>query len=203
MDSLKMPPDRLMRTRIQTQSCTPHRDCEERKERILTSQDRPAFCPDNVPVELKAIPRWVCWRSVWAKEKEKYEKIPLRPRDGRPASVTSPDDWSSFEVAAGQFTEWNGSGVGIVLSGEDDLVGLDFDNCADPLEEWVERAVRSLDTYVELSPSGKGLRGFLRGRLPGRERRRGQVEMYESGRYTLGEGEPACTILHFGQVANQ
>ena len=88
-------------------------------------------------------------------------------------------------------------GIGFVLSptagGEDRLVGVDLDKCRDPqtgaVEPWAAEIVRTLNTYTEVSPSGRGLRLFLLGRLPAKGRKRGLYENYESGRYVTVTGQ--------------
>jgi putative DNA primase/helicase len=66
------------------------------------------------------------------------------------------------------------------------LCGVDFDKClvdgriADPQ---IARWVALLDAYLEISPSGRGLRLFLFGTLPEQDRRIGHVEVYSDKRF--------------------
>ena len=66
-------------------------------------------------------------------------------------------------------------------------VGIDLDKCRDPetgkIEPWAEAIIRELDSYTELSPSGRGFHIWVRGTLPQGPRRAGRVEMYDNGRY--------------------
>lgn len=145
--------------------------------------------PESIPSELKAIPRWLLWR--------------LEDRDGKPsktpyqvsgtlAKVNDPATWTTFENALTAYLQGGFSGLGIALSGDDDLTGVDLDKCLNPntgeLDPEAARIVADLPTYCEISPSGRGLRLFAFGRLPQGGRRKGKVEMYESGRYLTVTG---------------
>ena len=84
------------------------------------------------------------------------------------------------------------NGIGYVLTDDDGLVGADLDHCRDPetgtIEPWALRIVEHLDSYTEITPSGTGLRIFIHGKLPSGGRKRGNVEMYDSGRYLTVTG---------------
>ncbi|HEY8415598.1 MAG TPA: AAA family ATPase, partial [Thermaerobacter sp.] len=70
----------------------------------------------------------------------------------------------AFDEALAVVDRGRADGVGFVLG--DGWVALDLDGCRDPLtgslEPWAEAIVRRLDTYTEVSPSGKGLKLILR-----------------------------------------
>jgi putative DNA primase/helicase len=92
------------------------------------------------------------------------------------------------------------SGVGFVFAEDDPFAGIDLDHCRDSetgaVAPWAQKIVDALDSYTEVSPSGTGLHIFVKATLPGRNNRKGPVEMYESRRYfTLTgnhlEGTPA------------
>jgi primase-polymerase (primpol)-like protein len=74
-----------------------------------------------------------------------------------------------------------------VFSKDDDLCGVDLDKCRDPdtgrLKLWAWRILKHLRSYGEISPSGTGVKLFLRGTIPGSRRREGNVELYDCGRY--------------------
>ena len=172
----------------------------------------------NIPQELKALPRWITWRAeIWTPG-EKPRKVPYDPRAlNSRASSTDPDTWATFEQAETAYTEREGdtdafTGVGLVLNG-DGLAGIDIDECVtngtpDPA------ALALLDSlnaaYVEISPSGTGLRGFgyappldrgVNGMLDGLH-----VEAYSTARYltltghTLKAG-PLAPLKGFKELA--
>jgi primase-polymerase (primpol)-like protein len=93
-------------------------------------------------------------------------------------------------------------GIGFVLTGED-LVALDLDRCIATgrdgavragdlggIDPWARAIARELDSYTELSPSGHGLRVFVRATLPpGLGNRRGCFEVYDRARYVTVTGD--------------
>jgi len=129
----------------------------------------------QLPAELMSQPRWV--RHV--------AKRPVTP-DGRPASVTDPGTWSTYDAARRSRV---GDGLGYVLG--DGIACLDLDNCLDERgrPNALARAVlaRVPDAYVEISPSGRGL--HIWGRAPEAPgRRRDGIEAYSAGRYITVTG---------------
>jgi hypothetical protein len=62
-----------------------------------------------------------------------------------------------------------------------------LDNGRDPktgrIKKWASQIIRDLASYTEVSPSGTGVKIFLKGKVPGKLRRKGDIEMYDSGRY--------------------
>lgn len=140
-----------------------------------------------MPAELCRVPRWVVWKGP---------KVPYcATASNSTASVTAPDTWAAFNEAQTAYEEGGYQGVGFVLSG-DGIVGVDLDKCVQSGEP-APAALGLLDRigceYIELSPSGTGLRGFGYGdNITGR---RGQldgvnVELYASKRYLTVTGHP-------------
>lgn len=155
---------------------------------------------DSISAELTAVPQWVGWRYVWRPPTErkpgKWDKPPVNVRGG-PGSSTDPATWSPFAEALAAYQAGDLDGVGIVLyraEGEvgPGLVGIDLDKCRNPdtgeLEPWAAHIVRDLASYTEVSPSGRGVRIFVRGELPAGRRRSGCIEMYATGRYLTVTG---------------
>jgi putative DNA primase/helicase len=143
-----------------------------------------------VPDDLAERDQWVLWRfeNVGGRQ----TKVPYSIR-GRKASSTNPRDWSEYEAV---LETWGRSpqrytGIGFVFSAEDPFVGIDLDNCLDDagwLKPWAQGVVeRFSDTYIEVSPSGRGLKIWARGKLPanlpGVQVGDGQIEMYDHARY--------------------
>ena len=106
------------------------------------------------------------------------------PRRRGRASSSDPETWNSFDSAVASV--WS-DGVGYVFAAADPYIGIDLDDCRDPatgeLASWAERRIDRIDTYTEVSPSGTGVHLIAHGHVPGPRRRRGPVEMYDSGRY--------------------
>lgn len=151
------------------------------------------FDPDGVPAALRRLDQWVVWRS------EPTERGPTKApyRAERPsarASTREPGHWSGFQTAldAARGTP-RVAGVGFVLTADDPFVGIDLDDVIDPATGAVDplaaRAIRRLDTYTEISPSGTGVHLILEGSLAGLVgRKHGRVEVYEEGRYLTVTG---------------
>lgn len=152
---------------------------------------------DAIPEELKALPQWVLWNpnDERTREKDGVEgcKIPLNPATLRNASSTDPTTWGTFEQVETMVAQ--GYGIGFVLTKEDPYVCIDLDHVIDGGKLSLEAAqiVKQMDTYTEISPSGKGLHLWCRAVKPGTRSRGGIVELYDSGRYIRmsGNGENA------------
>jgi hypothetical protein len=149
----------------------------------------------NIPDEFIHYPHWVNWRSVSRKEGGNPTKPPYQP-NGILAESNNLATWSSFSVVADATPRYDG--IGFVLSKDDPFVGLDFDHCRcnafDTLDPkiagglnmvlpQVANYVRKLNSYTELSPSGKGIHVFLKGHLPVDGKKKGDYEAYQTGRY--------------------
>jgi putative DNA primase/helicase len=142
----------------------------------------------NVPHELQVCRQWICYRAVPSKKRAgKTDKLPCSPFNGEVINAHDPAQWADFSQAVDYVRSHpqQVSGVGFVLTAEDPFVGIDLDNCvrSGEIKPWAMEIVNKLKSYTEISPSGTGLRIFLRGALPPRGRRKGAVEMYTDGRF--------------------
>ena len=145
---------------------------------------------EGVPGTLRALPRWVCWR--YEQRNGKLTKAPYDARADRYASSTDPSTWADFETALAAGERYDG--VGIVLG--NGLSGVDLDNSLTgdgQLKLWAAQIVEQLSSYTEVSPSGHGVKLFLRGTLKRKGNRRdlgdGHVELYSAGRYFTVTGD--------------
>ncbi len=160
--------------------------------------------PEQLPSELTDLP-FVNWR--WERDGGDWKKPPIQPNNPkRYASPTNRETWGGFSEAAANLGRPDVDGLGVILDGTAGLVGLDFDKCADPLtgairadvQTWIAR----LASYTEFSPSGTGIRIFVRGVLPVDGKRDAQqgVEVYQKGRYLTVTGQrlptTSATIVH-------
>ena len=167
---------------------------------------------DQIPPELQALPQWVTWMAARPLDikKSKPDKIPLNPRNGFPASTTNPRSWGSFQLASAFYRSYVGAphtvraggtvrsgpicGVGFVLSPDDPFVGVDLDVCVGPdgiIAPWALEIIEQAVSYTEISPSGTGVRIFLKGKLPSPGFRRDAAEVYQSARYLTVTGRAA------------
>ena len=134
---------------------------------------KPAALPvifENIPMELKRIPRWVLWShtEVGSDGHKRWSKLPVQA-NGQSASSTNPTTWADFLTvqAAYQNNPTRFSGVGFVFSEDDNLVGIDLDDCYDAdlscfTNAAMQQLAQSVSGYMEISPSGTGVKIFTR-----------------------------------------
>lgn len=157
----------------------------------------------DIPQDLQALRQWICWRE--SEIDGKLTKLPLRPIDGKLASVTNPLDWTDFDTAVQAAVYRNG--IGFVFTASDPFVGIDLDNKAANLDKTIEfqNILKYIDTYVEISPSGKGFHAIARGVLPGSGRRKFGIEIYDKDRFFTFTGnrisEHTCPQERQAQIA--
>jgi primase-polymerase (primpol)-like protein len=138
-------------------------------------------------------PRWIAWRYAWKRTKDggrKLDKPPVDPVTGHPWDIHDPAHWRAVDDALALAAE-HGRGVGLVLDGSDGLVGVDIDHCVDDdgaLTAEAAALVADFASYAELSPSGHGVRIFCVAVLPDDGHKRGELELYQRGRYLTVTG---------------
>lgn len=165
--------------------------------------------PEAIPQELKDLVQWVSWQYQYNHERCEWTKVPINPKAAtngpgraRKASSTDAGTWGTFEQAweayqthppmAGDVpapddpnsTGNSGlDGIGICLTPDNGIVGVDLDHCLEDGRVVDPDARYALDllagTYVEVSPSGTGLRVFCRGRKTDTRCKSGNREMYD------------------------
>lgn len=141
--------------------------------------------PEGLPPELREGRRFVVWRAEW--RGDRWTKTPYRPADpAHKAASTRPEDWGTFLQALAVVRAGRADGLGRVQDGTDGLVAVDLDHVLDDagqLAPWAAEAVRDLDSYTERSPSGHGLRIYVRGACTFDGRKQGPVEVYRAKHY--------------------
>jgi len=149
--------------------------------------------PENVPACLRERPQWVVWR--YEKRHGRETKVPYCPKSGRRASSADPSTWTSFTDAVAAYARGGYDGIGYVFLTDDPFCGIDLDDCVDEeghTAPWAQEILGPFRTYTEISPSGCGIKVFLRGRKPdfaACEVRgfgpdgKGGIEVYDRARY--------------------
>lgn len=116
----------------------------------------------------------------------------MNPATGKAASVKNPLTWGTFEQAVDACKKYKLPGIGFVFTLKDAYCGIDLDKCrnTETGETTPEAAgiVQQLNSYTEISASGKGLHIIVKGKLPDKRNRTGSVEMYDQGRYFIMTG---------------
>lgn len=129
----------------------------------------------KVPQELKEKKQWVCWAG---------DKLPKNPYTGRNAQSNNPATWSDFDTAVKAVDKFLFDGIGFMFA--DGYFGVDLDNSTPELNK---EFITTLKSYAEYSKSGKGIHIIAKGKLPPGRRRKGNIEMYDSGRYFIVTGK--------------
>lgn len=141
---------------------------------------------NSIPKELQALKRWHNWRDVDG------TKIPIQV-NGNAAKSNDPATWYDFETA-------DAFGP-LAFELGDGFCGVDLDNCLDvfgELRSWAWKIVEKFDgvAYMEISPSGRGIKFITRGRKPVGSRcvhkigdDKQQIECYDKTRFWTVTGQ--------------
>ena len=157
--------------------------------------------------ELRNFSQWVAYRIIANEHKGKPDKLPLNPRDGTNAKANDTDTWGTYEEALRYASEHDlrGNAGGIGFEFANGYAGIDLDDVfisGGILKPFADEVVRVMNSYTEISPSGKGLHILFKINVPlsdfGSRRRNDElgIEIYDSGRFftvtgkIFGEAKP-------------
>jgi hypothetical protein len=174
----------------------------------MATIDRPTVLapkPQNFPKALAALPQWIVWRHDLNKETGEWDKVLYDPRTGRKARSNDPSTWTTLAASLARYNRGDHDGPGFVFQKGGGFVGIDLDGCRDlltgALTDWATEVVETLDSYSEVSPSGTGVKIFVRGKSPfttGKKieppnapqicEKLPQIEVYDFGRYFTTTG---------------
>lgn len=139
---------------------------------------------------LKQAPNWVCYAK---------NKVPFNPLTGKAADSTDPGTWASYEQAVSSFNKnkWRYAGIGREFREGEGIIGIDLDKCIDEqgnISEFAQNIITGINSYAELSPSGKGVHIWAYGSIPKslpQDSNRGseKLEMYACERYFTWTGK--------------
>ena len=149
---------------------------------------------ENIPLALQQRPQWVAWRGEKRTLKdgtESLNKIPIDAKTGASAKSDDHATWTTFEQAVAHAQNNGLAGVGFVFCDADGFTGVDFDDCIDEqgtIHPEVEALLARLDSYSEVSPSGRGIKTIVKAKFPlnsGHKIQKGSyaIEVYNSKRY--------------------
>lgn len=147
--------------------------------------------PEFIPAELKILPRWTGWR--YTNKDGKWTKLPLQAKNpSMPASSTDPKTWADFDTTFDAYKAGHFDGIMFALSSDDPYTVVDMDGCAidEDLNQSANDALRRLNTYSELSPSGTGVHIWCRAEKPGEKSGAKSIgyEFYASKRFMTVTG---------------
>ena len=136
------------------------------------------------PPELTRLDQWVVCKGKGKK--------PYNARNLKSASTSDPSTWSSYEDAMAAVKSGKASGIGFVFTIDDGLCGIDLDgviNDSGSMTPDAQEIIDRLDSYTEVSRGKHGAHVIVRAKKPTSRCRRGNVEIYESGRYFIITGK--------------
>ena len=153
----------------------------------------PKFNYQNIPQELRNLKQWGLFELKWVEARKKNTKIPINPYDGSAGKSNDPNTWSDFDTAMRALNDVERAD-GLAFYFANGYVGLDIDHIDSNLEDWragdndpnnlINKFQDLTDnTYMEVSQSGTGIHAIFKGKIPGKRRRKGNYEMYQTGRF--------------------
>lgn len=156
---------------------------------------------EPIPDALKRERRWLGWWAGPIKENGKFDKYPVDPQTGRKINPLDPANWLSFDEAMDAHHRDMAKGVGFVLSDQHPInfggkpqfvIAIDLDLCGGEMDAHQSLWIELGQPYVEVSPSGKGLRMFAFGDVPLRGGNTGDGrEFYSGNRFMTVTGHGA------------
>lgn len=163
-----------------------------------------------IPDELKALPRWVCWRAVPKETSDgltKISKEPVNPRTGGMARSNDPSTWTDFCTAVSASVDYAGIGFMFHDSG---YIGIDIDDRPSELSDYRSGKTdnlfgemnNALCTYMEYSQSGNGVHLIGRGTLPDKDFKNSDmgVEMYTGARFFVMTGNVCSEFVDIADI---
>lgn len=162
----------------------------------------------ELPEMLKGLPGWLVWRFQKKPGQIKLAKVPYysngKIRSGAQGSQDDRQQMTSYRLAYAACLSGGFTGVGLAIFPEFQIIALDFDNCvSDGVIEVPWIASLATVTYSEYSPSGKGIRAFMRGSLPSKKDTQPKdgkfaVEVFGDGGYVTVTGNTTTECQMFG-----
>lgn len=136
---------------------------------------------DNIPKELKNIPRWICHK----------DKVPKNPKNGRNLAGDQNKWGVSYEDACEALKKYKLSGLGFMFLKGDGYCGIDIDHCVEDgvINEKAEDIIKACKSYTERSYSGTGIHIIVKNINTDKVLyKKHGVEVYTEGRYFTMSG---------------
>jgi putative DNA primase/helicase len=154
---------------------------------------------EAIPKELKQLKQWCCFKLQ--PRNGKMTKIPVDANTGELGKSNDESTWADFNTAQEAIQKFRCDGIGFYF--KPPYFGIDIDNVQTEIERYktgdhddniVSEFIEMMCSYAEYSVSGKGIHIIAKGKLPAGGRRKGNVEMYDSGRFFAMTGNNASPI---------
>ena len=159
---------------------------------------------ESIPQELKDLKNWVGWKLE--KKDDKLTKVPYSSTHAR-ASSTDPNQWRNFNDVS-SITTSKERGIGFVFYSKKTkdgkiLIGIDLDKCLDEngdvINEKILAILQILKSYIEISPSGRGLHIIIKCTTHPYYYRDLPTEKYPNGKEHFGKKNPHTNVEIYSQ----
>lgn len=134
------------------------------------------------PDEMRNLPAWLVWRFEHHEGEDRPRKIPYYTggpkRHGKQGSPQDLQQLTTFDAARTAAARRGFDGVGFVPMPEFNICALDFDHCVTNGQVHPDLEAIVTGTYAEFSPSGTGVRAFVKGQY-GNSKARGEPYGFE------------------------
>lgn len=156
---------------------------------------------EAIPEELKELNQWCCFK--FQQRGEKLTKIPIDANTGKAGKSNDDSTWADFETALAAIDAYQLDGLGFYF--KEPYFGIDLDGVRPDIDRFhkdehddnvVSEFVDMMCSYAEISPSGNGIHIIVKGDLPKGGRRKGNVEMYDTGRFFTMTGNHIGGYTH-------
>ena len=154
-----------------------------------------------IPHELKELKHWCGYKLQ--QRNGKLTKIPINANDGNLGKSNDESTWADFETALDSINKFNCDGIGFYF--KPPYFGIDLDDIKQELDRYlsndtednlVAEFVDLMGSYSEISVSGNGIHIIAKGELPEGGRRKGNIEVYDSGRFFVMTGNQIGGYKH-------
>jgi len=143
--------------------------------------------PKNIPTPLKKFDHWVGWNFELQGYGKGPTKVPKNILGNYTASTKKPSTWVDYKTCINHRNYFDG--IGFVVTKNDPFIFWDIDKCRNPstgeISKEAMELITQLNSYTEVSPSGKGLRLIVIGKIikHGRRNNSRHIECYDSKQY--------------------
>jgi putative DNA primase/helicase len=121
---------------------------------------------DAIPPELQERHQWVLWKTITRAGKP--IKVPFQI-NGHEGDSSDPSKWSSYANVVEVYNKGGHDGIGYTFDPLDPYAGIDLDKCINEdgsIKPKAKAILDKLNSYSEISPSGRGIKIFCKAKLP-------------------------------------
>jgi hypothetical protein len=170
--------------------------------------DKAGFLTETVPYLPKALlhlrdrPIWVCFEIIQEEDGTK-RKIPISPKNFKPAKINDPSTWGTLSEAKLAMTQLSCDRyrrsarplyLAIALVKDFGLLFIDLDKIRNretgEIVPWASEIIHLCNSYTEISQSGTGIHILGTGIKEFKGNRKGQLEIYDHGRFCIVTNKP-------------